>query len=284
VKLAGLVSEGSGAHNEDSAGVIERDGEIVATWVFDGVTGINDSNYLDASSDAVWLVQRAEVHLRRLAAQDTPLNEILRLLVDCLIVDWQTATDGLSLPEGYDIPATCLLLAKRDSTGWKALRLGDSFLLSQTATVHNWQSPETDLGGLEALLRREAKQQRAKGVADFKALLQRFHPQLIASRRARNSVGNHSILVPDQSSLVIPEYIDLGWPASLLLCSDGLYRAVDTYGMMDDAALLSSCASPGGVEKVLRQIRAIEADDPGCEKYLRFKPADDASAVCLVAR
>jgi len=32
---------------------------------------------------------------------------------------------------------------------------------------------------------------------------------------------------------------------------------------------------------VLANIRAIEASDPTCEKYLRFKPADDATAVML---
>lgn len=283
MKLAGIVSQGSGARNEDAAGVIERDGEVIAAWVFDGVTGINGANHLDASSDAAWLVQQAEFHLRCLAAQDMTLDELLRQLVNCLITDWQGATAKLELPQGYDIPAACLLLVKRYADGWKALRLGDSFLLTHGETVSNWHGPDTDLGGLEALLRREAKRHRAMGVSDFKALLQQFHPQLIASRRARNTLGNHSILVPDHSSLAIPEFMDLGWPQSLLICSDGFYRAVDTYDLMDDTKLVTSCNSTGGVAEVLRKIRAVEADDPDCAKHLRFKPADDASAVSLVA-
>lgn len=283
MKLAGIVSEGSGAHNEDAAGLIERDGEVIAAWVFDGVTGINGANYLDASSDAAWLVQQAEFHVRRLAAQDMALDELLRQLVDCLITAWQGATAKLTLPEGYDTPAACLLLVKRYADGWKALRLGDSFLLTHRETVINWHGPETDLGGLEALLRREAKRHRAMGLSDFRALLQQFHPQLIASRKARNTAGNHSILVPDQSSLAVPEFMDLGWPQSLLICSDGFYRAVDTYSLLDDPTLITSCNSTGGVAEVLRQIRAVEADDPDCAKHLRFKPADDASAVSLVA-
>lgn len=282
MKLAGLISEGSGAHNEDAAGVIERDGEVIAAWVFDGVTGINGVNYLDAPSDAAWLVQRAEVHLRQLAARDVGLPELLSRLVEALIADWQRATHNHVFPDGYDTPAACLLLAKRYADGWKSLRLGDSFLLSQNGSLQNWHGPDTDLGGLEALLRQQAKRQRANGVSDFKALLQQFHPQLIASRRARNTPGNHSILVPDQSSLRVPEFLDLGWPTSLLLCSDGFYRAVDTYAVMDDAALLAASTAPEGVADVLHQIRAIEADDPHCEKHLRFKPADDASAVSLI--
>lgn len=282
MKLAGIISEGSGTINEDAAGFVKHNGEVIAAWVLDGVTSINGRNYLDASTDPAWLVGRVEYHLKQLAAQDMALPEILNHLVAALIADWQHASEGIHFPDGFDMPAACLLLAKRYRDGWKALRMGDCFLLTDAEMVHRWDGPETDLGGLEALLRREAKRQRADGITDFKALLQQFHPQLMASRRARNTPGNHSILVPDVSSLAIPEYMNMGWPSSILLCSDGFYRAVDTYGLMDDKALVQICGSPQGVTSVLRQIRAVEAGDPHCKAHLRFKPSDDASAVCLL--
>jgi hypothetical protein len=74
---------------------------------------------------------------------------------------------------------------------------------------------------------------------------------------------------------------ELGWPESILLCTDGFYRAVDVYGIFDDAQLIPACLEPGGVERVLRSIRAVEAEDPDCTKHMRFKPADDASAIIL---
>jgi len=57
------------------------------------------------------------------------------------------------------------------------------------------------------------------------------------------------------------------------------YRAVDHYGLHDDAGLID--ASVAGVEQVLAAVRAAEAADPGCERFPRFKPADDATAVML---
>jgi hypothetical protein len=67
-----------------------------------------------------------------------------------------------------------------------------------------------------------------------------------------------------------------------LLCTDGFYRAVDTYGVVDEAGLVAACRQQHGMDGVLSAIRAAEAADPECEKFPRFKPADDASAVGLV--
>ena len=36
-----------------------------------------------------------------------------------------------------------------------------------------------------------------------------------------------------------------------------------------------------GVENVLCEIRNVEAGDPDCQTFLRFKPSDDATAVML---
>lgn len=283
MNCVGCVSEGSGAYNEDAAGFVRRGGEVVAAWVFDGVTGINGRHYLPGKTDASWLVERAGLHLRELAGQEIALPALLQELVKSLQDDWRAATAGLELPPDYDIPAACLVLVKKYADGWRALRLGDSLLLVEKESVALLPPPESDLGNLETFLREEARRRRAHGLSDFQALLKEFHPRLMASRRSRNTASNHSILVADPSSLNCPEYIALGQPRSVLLCTDGFYRAVDHYSLLDDAGLVAGCKREGGVETVLRKIRETEAADPACERYLRFKPADDASAVMLVA-
>ena len=282
MRLAGSVSAGSGATNEDAAGHVTRGGDVIAAWVFDGVTGINGRNYLPAATDAAWLVERAGAHLQQLALADISLPHLLAQLVDRLQQDWRAASAGLSLPDGYDIPAACLVLAKRYEDGWRALRLGDSMLLVEHENVRLIPPPGSDLHTLETYLREEARRRRAHGLSDFQALLKEFHPRLMASRKSRNTQSNHSILVADPSSLNCPEYIEIGRPRSLLLCTDGFYRAVDNYSLVDDAGLVAACKQAGGVAHVLERIRAAEAADPHCEKFLRFKPADDASSVMLV--
>jgi hypothetical protein len=66
-----------------------------------------------------------------------------------------------------------------------------------------------------------------------------------------------------------------------LLCTDGYYRAVDSYGLHDETGLLA--ASAAGVEQVLAGIRDTEESDPLCTRYPRFKPSDDATAVMLAS-
>jgi Protein phosphatase 2C len=283
VRLASAITEGSGTVNEDGFGLLEKHGEVSAAWVFDGVTGINPVNILPAASDASWLVQRAHQHLVTLAALDISLSAILEMLVSELKRDWQEVAAPLAVPAHYDHPAACLLLVKKYAGKWQAMRLGDSLLLTKHDQVINHPHPPSDLGDLELKLRNEARRRRETGTYEFKALLAEFRPQLVANRKHRNKPGSYSILVADQSALAMPEFIDLGSPQQILLCTDGFYRAVDTYALHDDPSLMRSCARSGGADKVLHEIRMIEAQDPQCQTHLRFKPADDATAVMLIA-
>lgn len=281
MRLAGAVTQGSGSINEDGFGVIERDGRVSAAWIFDGVTGINDRNILPRT-DAACLVARAHHHLLGLASGDLPLPEILDHLVTALIADWGEATAGLMIPQDYDPPAACLILAKRYGDGWKALRLGDSSLLARREGGDSGLTVITPDNVFDNWLSREARRRREAGVLDIKALLAEFRPQLLAGRAKRNRPGGYSILEADMAALAMPEVIDLRCPSALLLCTDGFYRAVDHYGLHDDAALLEASRADGGVDRVLAALRAVEAADPSCETYLRFKPADDATAVMLL--
>ncbi|WP_373505304.1 protein phosphatase 2C domain-containing protein [Aestuariivirga sp.] len=278
MRLLGSVTQGSGAVNEDGFGVVGAT-EISSAWIFDGVTGINARNYLPAATDAQWLVTRAHKHLLELAGQDIALPDLLSRLVEAVVTDWKAASAGLDLPPNYDPPAACLILAKRYGDGWKALRLGDSCLLARDSDRSHRIFVASPNNAFDNWLSREARKRRDAGVLDIKALLAEFRPQLQAGRAKRNQPDGYSILECSEASLAMPEYIDLGHPAEILLCTDGYYRAVDHYEMCDDASLLD--ASAASVGKVLEKLRAIEATDHDCQRFLRFKPADDATAVML---
>lgn len=279
MRLLGAVSQGSGKVNEDGFGFLGERDNVTAAWIFDGVTGINAKNHLDAASDAQWLVSRAHERLLDLAARDIPLDRLLEDLVSGLIADWNTASAGLDLPRDYDPPAACLILVKRYGAEWHALRLGDSCLLSRGGDGGRKifaQSPNNDF---DHWLTREARKRRDQGVLDIKTLLAEFTPQLKTGRARRNRPDGYSILECSRDALAMPELIPLGSPAEILLCTDGYYRAVDTYGLHDDDSLLA--ASAASVDEVLARLRAVEAADPDCTRHPRFKPADDATAVML---
>ena len=282
MRLIGAVSQGSGAINEDGCGWLGPREDVCAAWVFDGVTGINGRNYLGDGSDARWLVNRAHARLLDLAARDLPLEEVLAALVEGLVDDFARAAGAGDLPQDHDPPAACLILVKRYGTVWRALRLGDSCLLARAADGSHRIHAASPNNVLDHWLTREVRKRRDAGVLNMTALLAEFAPQLKQGRARRNTPGGYSILEASRDALAMPEFIELGRPEEILLCTDGYYRAVDHYGLHDDQGLID--ASAQGVDTVLAALRAAEASDPDCSRYPRFKPADDATALLLAAR
>lgn len=281
MKLAGAVTQGAGTINEDGLGFLGSPGDVSAAWIFDGVTGINRKNFLGGGSDAAWLVARAHDHLQALAGSDLPLREILARLVQALIVDFKAAVKDLNVPADHDPPAACLTLVKCYGGTWQAMRLGDSCLLARGSDGAHISVAASPNNAFDHWLSREALKRRDAGMLDIKKLLAEFRPQLMQGRKQRNSPGGYSILEASPSATEFAEYFDLGAPSEILLCTDGYYRAVDHYALHSNESLLQASLTPGGVDRVLGSIRSIEADDPACVKYLRFKPADDATAMAL---
>lgn len=279
MRLLGAVSEGSGAVNEDGLGWLGTADNVTAAWIFDGVTGINRANALGDGTDARWLVTRAQARISTLAAGDMPLPALLAELVAGLIADFDAATASVELPRDYDPPAACLILVKRYATGWQALRLGDSCLLARDGGGNHRIHAASPNNAFDHWLTREARKRRDAGVLDIKALLAEFAPQLKEGRAKRNRPDGYSILEANRDALAMPEIMDLGTPDQILLCTDGYYRAVDHYGLHDDAGLMRASAKDVGT--VLAALRAAEAGDPDCLRFPRFKPADDATAVML---
>jgi hypothetical protein len=281
LKLVGAVTQGSGAINEDGWGCLGSADDVSAAWIFDGVTGINEQNFLGGGTDAAWFVAKAHDHLQALASLDLPLSEILSKLVQALIVDFKAAAKNFDIPQDYDPPAACLVLLKRYGGAWQALRLGDSCLLARGSDGAHLSVAASPNNAFDHWLSAEALKRRDAGMLDIKELLAEFRPQLMQGRKLRNSPGGYGILEASPSAVEFAEYFDLAMPGEILLCTDGYYRAVDYYALHSEESLLEASLAPGGVDSVLNNIRDVEASDPTCVKYLRFKPADDATAVAL---
>lgn len=282
LRLAGAISEGSGAINEDAFGLVGAENDIRAAWVFDGVTGINDRQYISGTTDAHWLVARGDLHLKDLATGDTPLADILVALVERLIRDFRTQATRVQLPENYDPPAACLVIAKRYREGWKGVRLGDSCALARASLDSDPITSIVPDNALDLQLAKEATLLRERGVTDFKDLLRSFQPKLLATRGMRNQPGGYGILECNRACCDMAEHFDMGSPSQILLCTDGFYRIVDHYHMYTARSLLDRCWDISGLPQVLEELRATEHNDEDCRRFPRLKVSDDATAVSIV--
>jgi serine/threonine protein phosphatase PrpC len=280
VRLVSSVCEGSGHHNEDGFGFIGAPNNVEAVWVMDGVTVINDRNYLDPAgrmTDAQWIVEKAQSFLHTHAEGNASLKDIYSALVDHLINQFAMASRSIALPDDYDPPATCLILAKRYGANWHVLRCGDSAYLAEgnDGKIHEAMSPSNYT---DTYITREAAKRRAAGMLNIDALLQEFRTDLMRSRATRNTSGGYSILEAAEAAKHFVTITNLGQLKKFLICSDGFYRAVDTYQLYPHADFLAACTA---VVPVLRYVREVEAADPLCLKFPRFKHADDATAVYM---
>ncbi len=275
LRLAGSVCDGAGAVNEDRAGYLGDRSAITAAWVLDGVTGINKQSLYPAGSDAAWFVQTVDTELKRLLVEPVPLPVIMSALVDHLV------SAKVDAPPGYDPPACCLLLAREHEGRWDALRIGDSSLLVSERNGTFFEYTEFPLQWLDRELKLKTEVLRRRGLSQ-EQIVHEFRPMILEARQKRNRPGGYGILEADPSCLQFVQYIAIEDPRTMLLCTDGFYRLVENYRAYDDESLLAAAANRGP-ESLLAELRTIEAGDPECRKYPRFKPRDDAAAVCLIS-
>ena len=73
-------------------------------------------------------------------------------------------------------------------------------------------------------------------------------------------------------------FVDLG--ARLLLASDGFLALISDYNAYDAPGLMHAAAHKG-LAALGEELRDIEKGDPSGERFFRFKPSDDATALLL---
>ena len=61
--------------------------------------------------------------------------------------------------------------------------------------------------------------------------------------------------------------------------TDGYEAAVDDYALFTPAELMA--AAQTDIRAPLDAARAVEAADPACVRFPRFKPSDDATAILV---
>jgi Protein phosphatase 2C len=282
MKLAGHISQGNGAVNEDAVGFIGASDDVQAAWALDGVTGINDVSLGLAGSDAQWFVQRIDAHLRALLPEAHDIATLMSVLVDRLIADLAKETALSPLADSYDQPAACIAALCRIGSQWHAVRLGDCRFLAEDAQglrrIVGFANDDFD-----EWITHEAQRLRASGLSDIRAISARLRAELFANRRRRNREGGYGVLAADRACLAFVEHMPLVDPRSALMASDGFFRLVDHYSEATEQELLARASGDGGIAALYERLRAIERGDPECRRYPRFKPADDASAIALVA-
>ena len=271
--------------NEDAYGLWPARDTARAAWVLDGVTGINDRALLPGPSDAAWFVAQVQEALPALLAQAPamPIADLVSALAAELERRQSAAWVDARGADGRETPAASFALIRLLGDEIEIARLGDCLVLleSTDGAVKALEHPV--LEQIEAETRRAILELRAADVTDPQAIL---HADDAAVARAAAATelceDGYGVLAGEQSCVPMI-HVDRLPARSLrrvLLASDGYYRLVDHYHARNDVELVRD-TERNGADALLKQLRAIESEDPLGVAYPRLKMRDDATALLL---
>jgi len=268
------ICEPSGKINEDIAGNTNT-----AAWVMDGATGLGDEQLLPGASDAAWLVQHVDAFLRA-HADDASLGmtELFASAIEDVRMTYQHSKLR-NAQARYELPSAGIVFVRCTSNGIEYARLGDC---TGVFALANGLVP-MDRSRLHSLDEQVLDKMRAlqrQGLRDYARLRQAIRDDLRANRNLANVAGGYWVLgiEPEAAHHIETGTIPLERPATALLMSDGLYRAVDTFHVVAENQLVA-WAMDEGLAMILAAVRRLEARDADCIRYPRFKPQDDATAL-----
>jgi serine/threonine protein phosphatase PrpC len=128
----------------------------------------------------------------------------------------------------------------------------------------------------------QIKELHGAGQTDNEEIWQAIGPMIQANRSLKNRPGGYWILdLPGEGLPYLQTMrIEVADVERILLCTDGYYRAVDTYHLQKDHSLVEQSLSLG-VDQMISAIRACEREDGRCLKIPRIKVSDDATCVLV---
>ena len=174
-----------------------------------------------------------------------------------------------------------MMLAVPDNDAVEFLWFGDC-----AALVKQGDAAVTVVG--ETFDKRAAEAERARAIAKEKNLSPASglsRPEFIgALRDSRNRInsGTYWLFSPDAraASHVSRRVIKVQPGAVLLLATDGFLALASDYGVYSADSLMDAALSKG-LAALGEELRAIEANDTGGDKFPRFKKSDDATALLI---
>lgn len=273
--------------NEDAFGLWPDPQSPVVAWVLDGVTGVNDRSLLPGSSDAAWFVDQVQHLLPELlsAGPDRPIAALIGALVERLELRQSASWLDARGADGRETPAASFAMVRLLGEDIEIARLGDCLVTIERLDGGAKTLAHPVLERMEAETKQAIEDLQSAGVTDPADIRRRLDPMMVKQRRRRNRPEGYGVLAAEPDCLAML-HVDR-FPAQaigrILLSSDGYYRLVDHYSAVTDTGLLRQTAELG-VERLLAELRAIEAGDPAGAKYPRLKMSDDATAVLLGVR
>ncbi len=261
-----LLEKGSGELNED---VLLRDDDLFG--VFDGATSLDKRKFrggltggLLAARIAARTFQEENGSLALLA--DTANRQIRNSLV----------AENVALSERHRLWSTSLAVVRLANDRFEYCQTGDALiLLIMDDGSYRLITPEIDIDRQTLQLWKESRATRITTIHDLLAeQIHRVRLQMNVSYGVLNGE-------PEAMNFLRHGYQELAGVSDILLFTDGLFLPRENPLEGDDWQYLADLYRRGGLRGVHHHVRRLQAEDPSCRQYPRFKQHDDIAAVAI---
>lgn len=270
------LSDPGNVVNEDHFSVSER--HLLAV---DGASGLYGHHLMKTDgSDAAWLARRcAEEYGRRLAESGAPMAKLCLETAEQLGEEFLSQAGSVDSRDAY--PSAGLVALRLREGRLESYVLGDLTMLlrfrdGRVEVLHDGTLTALDDRVLREMARLAAES--GESVAQQKPKVQKM---LRDHRELRNREGGYMIFDPTGEGAARglagscpAEEVD-----TVALLSDGIADAVSAYGMEPDYGAFLARLEKEGPAAVIAALRLLQKEDPGFDRYPRFKMGDDATVV-----
>ena len=261
-----LHKQGSGTLNEDAYFLGHR-----ICGVFDGATALNGAIYEDGKTGGYFAAKLACDAFR---ANNAPLLKLTHRANREILEAMQTK--GVDLARKENLWCTSFAVVRIHTDAFEWVQSGDSLILAIDRD-HRYQVLVPDRAhDTETLCL-----WREMASCGHRRIFENLKEQIIAVRRQMNVTYGVLNGEPEALDFISQGHAPLSGIEHILLFTDGLI--IPREDPRDDHRfdVLVERFLDGGLDAVYRYVHDLQAADPLCHKYPRFKPHDDIAAVAI---
>ncbi len=266
-------------NNEDS---FYADADMAIAGVFDGASDIVGYKTPDGHTGGACASKIATETLR-LSEPQIPLEDVM-LSANQAIADLQSDLSLDTFPkEARFCTSGVIARIRKDETGTKVIDLAqiqDSVALVVYADgrteaplgLHDHDEETMELW----------TQLVAEGLIGSQIMQdQRMKDQIRSKRKEANVTYGTLNGEPEAANFIATTTIPAEGVSKIILLSDGLFLPKEEVRQPENWAEYAKLEAIGGIQAIHSHVRALEATDPECTRYPRFKVGDDKTGIVM---
>ncbi|MEJ2630939.1 MAG: hypothetical protein P8011_01520 [Acidihalobacter sp.] len=247
--------------------------------LMDGAGPKNNLEFRGFPNSAVWLVRQfASEFVRSLKREFPTFTHRLEYCREKLCDEYSAVMqlNGQKIDRAL-VPIACLIALQEHESFYELLNIGDSVSLIKYKSGEIEKFGWNQIALLDQKVLAELNRLKNSISLTHDQAVKRIWPSIEKNRMQANEMPGYDVISPCVSMFgrLERKMIEKSSVESILLMSDGYWRLIDTFGLLEPWQLFE------GLTNNTTLLRKHESLDIHCDRTIRIKVSDDVSAMLL---